>query len=129
MRTPVAVALVLALLLPASAFAAKKKAAAAATKPAAKTAKPGKADRAALEAAKALARPFQPWDDSFKKVTDAIGQPAKTEGAKYFWYAKDGDKCTELEIDKMGGDSVGATSIADYDATMKDKFAKCSAAK
>ena len=110
----------------------------AATKPITKPAKPAAKPAASkvpktltkadLVAAKELVKPFQPWTDSLKKVTDKVGPPAKTDGDRNFWWVKDGDTCVEFEMDKMK-DQVGTNGIAEYGKAMKDGFAKCDAVK
>ena len=88
--------------------------------------KKGKLTREDLEGAKTGVKAFAPWDATFKGVTDKIGPPTKIEGTMNLWYAKDGDKCLELLMDKMN-DSVGKTGISEYTKEMATQYAKCDA--
>ncbi|HVO32002.1 MAG TPA: hypothetical protein VMV18_14755, partial [bacterium] len=80
-----------------------------------------------LAAAKDMIKPFQPWDDSYKKVSDKVGSPDKVDGDKNYWFALDGDSCSILEVDKMG-DSVGTMSLNTY-SRETPQYGLCTAKK
>lgn len=122
---------ILSLTLASSAFAAGKKSSSAGSSKG--KSKGGTSSTASghrkddLAAAKDMIKPFQPWDDSYKKVSDKVGSPDKVDGDKNYWYALEADGCSILEVDKMG-DSVGTMSLNSF-AKGTPQFAQCSAKK
>ena len=82
--------------------------------PAAGTTAATSATKAALDEANTMVHPMQPWTDAEAKLKEKLGEPTKVEGDNYMWYAKDGETCHVLYVQKMG-DSVGSAAVGTAD--------------
>lgn len=66
--------------------------------------------KAQLDEAAALVFPMQPWTEAEAALKAKLGDAQKTEGDITTWFAKEGETCTALTVQKMG-DAVGTAAV------------------